>query len=67
MTVLKIATFNINGIRSRLPALMTWLAREQPDIVWARAMPGCVMKARPATTRRPGANWHHFVLGFRAF
>lgn len=30
---MKIATFNINGIRSRLPALLDWLAREQPDIV----------------------------------
>jgi exodeoxyribonuclease-3 len=29
---LKIATFNINGIRSRLPALLAWLEREQPDI-----------------------------------
>ncbi len=32
MTQLKIATFNINGIRSRLPALLEWLAEEQPDI-----------------------------------
>lgn len=33
MKTLKIATFNLNGIRSRLPALLDWLAREQPDIV----------------------------------
>ncbi|UPL08231.1 Exodeoxyribonuclease III [Pseudomonas sp. IsoF] len=32
MRALKIATFNINGIRSRLPALLAWLEREQPDI-----------------------------------
>ncbi|MPT00119.1 MAG: exodeoxyribonuclease III [Pseudomonas sp.] len=32
MKTLKIATFNINGIRSRLPALLNWLEREQPDI-----------------------------------
>ncbi|WP_354687924.1 exodeoxyribonuclease III [Cupriavidus necator] len=32
MPSLKIATFNINGIRSRLPALFHWLAREAPDI-----------------------------------
>lgn len=32
MKALKIATFNINGIRSRLPALLAWLEREQPDI-----------------------------------
>jgi len=30
---LKLATFNVNGIRSRLPNLLAWLAREQPDIV----------------------------------
>ncbi len=28
----KIATFNINGITSRLPALLAWLQRESPDI-----------------------------------
>jgi exodeoxyribonuclease-3 len=30
---LRIATFNINGIRSRLPTLLQWLERETPDIV----------------------------------
>ncbi|CAG9186217.1 Exodeoxyribonuclease III [Cupriavidus pampae] len=30
---LKIATFNINGIRTRLPALLAWLEREAPDVV----------------------------------
>ncbi|MEO7050805.1 MAG: exodeoxyribonuclease III [Rhodanobacter sp.] len=30
---LKLATFNINGIHSRLPRLLEWLAREKPDIV----------------------------------
>jgi exodeoxyribonuclease-3 len=30
---LKLATFNINGIRSRLPILLAWLEREAPDIV----------------------------------
>jgi len=30
---MKIATFNINGIRSRLPNLLEWLHREAPDIV----------------------------------
>ncbi|HIZ51398.1 MAG TPA: exodeoxyribonuclease III, partial [Candidatus Pseudomonas excrementavium] len=33
MRTLKIATFNINGIRSRLPALLKWLSREEPEIV----------------------------------
>jgi exodeoxyribonuclease-3 len=29
---MKIATFNVNGIKSRLPHLLEWLAREQPDV-----------------------------------
>ena len=29
---MKIATFNVNGIRSRLQPLLAWLAREQPDV-----------------------------------
>ena len=29
---MKIATFNINGIGARLPALLEWLERESPDI-----------------------------------
>jgi len=32
MPRLKIATFNVNGIRSRLTPLLQWLEREQPDI-----------------------------------
>jgi exodeoxyribonuclease III len=28
----KIATFNVNGIKSRLPQLLLWLDRESPDI-----------------------------------
>ncbi|MFD1883799.1 exodeoxyribonuclease III [Paracoccus pacificus] len=30
---MKIATFNINGIRARLPALTDWLAEAAPDLV----------------------------------
>jgi exodeoxyribonuclease-3 len=29
---MKIATYNVNGIKSRLPRLLDWLAREQPDV-----------------------------------
>lgn len=29
---MKIATFNVNGIKSRLPHLLQWLEREQPDV-----------------------------------
>ena len=30
---MKIATFNINGIKARLPVLLDWLAAAQPDVV----------------------------------
>ncbi len=30
---MKIATFNINGIKARLPALLDWLITAQPDVV----------------------------------
>ncbi|WP_296185999.1 DNA ligase D [Pseudomonas sp. UBA1879] len=33
MEKLKIATYNVNGIGARLPNLLQWLEREQPDIV----------------------------------
>jgi len=33
MRPVKVATYNINGIRSRLPRLLEWLDREAPDIV----------------------------------
>lgn len=29
---MKIATFNVNGIKTRLPHLLAWLEREQPDV-----------------------------------
>jgi len=31
--VLKVATFNVNGIKARLPRLIEWLTETQPDIV----------------------------------
>ena len=33
MSLMKIATFNVNGIRARLGNLLEWLEREQPDVV----------------------------------
>lgn len=30
---LKLATYNVNGIGTRLPHLLEWLARERPDVV----------------------------------
>jgi len=48
MNTLKLATYNINGIRSRLPRLLDWLARELPDIV-------CLQELKAAHTEFPAA------------
>ena len=37
---MKIATYNINGIRSRLPRLLEWLERETPDVVCLQELKG---------------------------
>jgi hypothetical protein len=61
--ILKIATFNINGIRSRLPALLEWLEREGPDHLAQRrtgaTAPQCRRRSlgpRPAPCKRPRAD-----------
>jgi exodeoxyribonuclease III len=46
MKTLKLATYNINGIRSRLPRLVEWLERESPDIV-------CLQELKAADTAFP--------------
>jgi exodeoxyribonuclease III len=57
---MKIATFNINGIRARIDALLTWLEREAPDIV-------CLQELKASDAQFPadaiaqagyGALWH---------
>jgi exodeoxyribonuclease III len=37
---MKIATYNINGIRSRIGRLLDWLARESPDVVCLQELKG---------------------------
>ena len=57
---MKLATFNINGIRARLPRLIEWLDREKPDIA-------CLQELKCADDSLPigdiegagyGAVWH---------
>ena len=43
---MKIATFNINGIRARLPRLLEWLEREQPDVACLQELK-CADEALP--------------------
>ena len=46
MKALKIATFNVNGLQSRLPAVLDWLAREQPDVA-------CLQELKTPSERFP--------------
>lgn len=45
---MRIATFNINGINSRLPGLLKWLQREKPDVV-------CLQELKAPDNRFPAA------------
>jgi exodeoxyribonuclease III len=59
MSSIKIATFNVNGIRGRLPRLLEWLERETPDIVCLQELKS-VQEAFPARELRDagyGAVW----------
>ena len=33
MALFKVATYNCNSIRSRLPLVLSWLTREKPDVL----------------------------------
>ena len=60
MHILKIATFNINGIRSRLPALLEWLKREGPDVVCLQELkaPDAAFPINDIHAAGYGAIWH---------
>jgi exodeoxyribonuclease III len=56
----KLATFNINGIRARLPRLLEWLERERPDVVCLQELK-CADEALPIADIEGagyGAVWH---------
>ena len=48
MKKLRIATFNVNGMRARLPNLLAWLERERPDIA-------CLQELKSADSAFPAA------------
>jgi exodeoxyribonuclease III len=58
--ILKIATFNINGIRSRLPVLLEWLEREGPDVVCLQELkaPDAAFPINDIRGAGYGAIWH---------
>ncbi len=60
MAVIRVATFNVNGIRSRLGHLLGWLAREQPDVACLQELK-CADDALPIADIEAagyGAVWH---------
>ncbi len=57
---MKLATFNVNGIRARLPRLLEWLDREKPDIVCLQELK-CANESLPTADIEVagyGAVWH---------
>ena len=57
---MKITTFNINGIRARLPRLLEWLERERPDVACLQELK-CADEALPIADIEAagyGAVWH---------
>ena len=57
---MKLATFNLNGIRARLPRLLEWLEREQPDVVCLQELK-CADESLPIADIEAagyGAVWH---------
>ena len=58
--MLRIATFNVNGIRSRLPHLLQWLEREQPDVACLQELkaPDEAFPAEAVHAAGYGAIWH---------
>ena len=57
---MKIATFNINGIRARMPRLLEWLEREQPDIACLQELK-CADESLPVADIEAagyGGVWH---------
>jgi len=57
---MKIATFNVNGIRARLPLLLRWLEEQSPDIVCLQELkaPQELFPVTALNEAGYGAVWH---------
>ncbi|HYF18175.1 MAG TPA: exodeoxyribonuclease III, partial [Ramlibacter sp.] len=62
---MKIATFNVNGIKSRLANLLEWLDREQPDVACLQELKA-LDEAFPAPALRE-AGYHALWKGQRSW
>jgi exodeoxyribonuclease-3 len=59
-SAMKLATYNLNGIRARLPRLIEWLEREKPDIACLQELK-CADESLPIADIEAagyGAVWH---------
>ena len=61
---MKIATFNVNGVKGRMPRLLEWLAQAQPDVA-------CLQEIKTADATFPAqplrdAGYHLLVHGQRS-
>ncbi len=57
---MRLTTFNLNGIRARLPRLLEWLEREKPDVVCLQELK-CADESLPIADIEAagyGAVWH---------
>ncbi len=57
-TTLKVATFNVNGVRSRLPHLLEWLGKESPDIVCLQELKSETFPSAELASAGYGAIWN---------
>jgi len=57
---MKIATYNVNGIGARLPALLRWLAESKPDVACLQELKAPQEKFPEAAIREAGYGviWH---------
>jgi exodeoxyribonuclease-3 len=57
---MKIATFNVNGVSARLPALLRWLAETRPDVACLQELKAPQEKFPEAAIREAGYGviWH---------
>jgi exodeoxyribonuclease-3 len=58
----KVATWNVNGIRKRAPEVLDWLEREAPDVVCLQEIKAPADKVPDALTIAAGyhGHWHGF-------
>ena len=51
LEVLKIATWNVNGIRAREGQVLEWVEREQPDVICLQELKSTVAQVPAARAR----------------